>query len=127
MEDNENLNPENDSEELAWIKNLQRNSWEPEVIISGISLAFIFAFPAQVFEFGVKLTQEFGLEFTGAYLVLIYLSMILSVFKIFFSIHLILRFIWAGLLGLSYAFPKGVINENLFKISREYYYKKRYL
>ena len=124
MEDNENLNPENDSEELAWIKNLQRNSWEPEVIISGISLAFIFAFPAQVFEFGVKLTQEFGLEFTGAYLVLIYLSMILSVFKIFFSIHLILRFIWAGLLGLSYAFPKGVINENLFKISREYDYKK---
>jgi len=124
VENYENPNAENSSEELAWIKNLQRNSWEPEVIISGISLAFIFAFPAQVFEFGVKLTQDFGLEFTGAFLVLVYLSMILSVFKIFFSIHLLLRFVWAGLLGLSYAFPKGVINENLFKNSMEYKYKK---
>lgn len=124
MEINETPNPEDSSEELAWIKNLQRNSWEPEVIISGISLAFIFAFPAQVFEFGVKLTQDFGLEFTGAFLVLVYLSMILSVFKIFFSIHLLLRFVWAGLLGLSYAFPKGVINDNLFKSSRGYNYKK---
>lgn len=123
MEINETTKSEDNSEELTWLKNLQRNSWEPEVIISGLSLAFIFAFPAQVYDFAVRLTQDYGLEFTGAYLVLIYLSMTVSVFKIFFISHLILRFTWAGLLGLSYAFPKGVINENLFKSGREYQYK----
>jgi hypothetical protein len=121
---NENSNSEGTSEELAWIKNLQRNSWEPEVIISGLSLAFIFAFPAQVYDFAVKLTQDYGMEFIGASIVMIYLTMIVSLFKIFFSVHLILRFTWAGLLGLSYAFPQGVINENLFKNSRDYQYKK---
>lgn len=124
MEINETPNPEDSSEELIWIKNLQRNSWEPEVIISGISLAFIFAFPAQIYDFAVKLTQDYGLEFIGAYLVLLYLSIIVSVFKIFFSVHLVLRFTWAGLLGLSYAFPHGVINEKLFKNSRDFQYKK---
>lgn len=49
--------------------------------------------------------------------------MTVSVFKVFFISHLILRFTGAGLLGLSYAFPKGVINENLFKSGREYQYK----
>jgi hypothetical protein len=124
LETNKTNEAEDPAEELTWLKNLQRNSWEPEVIISGLSLAFIFAFPAQVYDFSVKLTQDFGLEFTGAYLVLIYLTMTIGVFKIFFISHLVLRFTWAGLLGLSYAFPDGVINENLFKRSREYHYRK---
>lgn len=123
MEIKETTNSEDTSEELTWLKNLQRNSWEPEVIISGLTLAFIFAFPAQVYDFAVRLTQDYGLEFTGAYMVLIYLTMTVSVFKIFFITHLVLRFAWAGLLGLSYAFPKGVINENLFKSGQEYQYK----
>lgn len=110
METNKTNEAEDPAEELMWLKNLQRNSWEPEVIISGLSLAFIFAFPAQVYDFSVKLTQDFGLEFTGAYLVLIYLTMTVGVFKIFFISHLVLRFTWAGILGLSYAFPDGVIN-----------------
>lgn len=92
MEINETTKSEDNSEELTWLINLQRNSWEPEVIISGLSLAFIFAFPSQVYDFAVRLTQDYGLEFTGAYLVLIYLSMTVSVFKIFFISHLILRF-----------------------------------
>lgn len=119
-----NSDVEKKQDELTWLENLQRNSWEPEVIISGIILAFLFAFPSKIYAFSAMLVQEVGMAFLGAMLVLLYLSAVISVFKIFFVVHLVLRFIWAGLLGLSYAFPNGVIKEKLFKISRDYNYRK---
>jgi len=122
MSENQDLNKT--KAELTWLENLQRNSWEPEVIISGIILAFLFAFPSKIYAFSARLIQDVGLHFVGGMLVLLYLSAIISVFKIFFVVHLALRFIWAGLLGLSYAFPEGVINEKLFKMSQNYNYKK---
>lgn len=82
--------------ELTWLESLQRNSWEPEVIISGITLAFLFSFPSKIYTFSAMLVQEVGLAFVGAMLVLLYLSAVISVFKIFFVVHLVLRFIWAG-------------------------------
>lgn len=111
-------------EELTWLENLQRNSWEPEVIISGITLAFLFVFPAKIYEFSAYLIQEVGIGYLSSLLVLFYLTTIVSVFKIFFVVHLCLRFVWTGLLGLSYAFPEGAINKNLFKISQRYEYQK---
>lgn len=119
-----NLDTDRKQEQLTWLENLQRNSWEPEVIISGITLAFLFVFPSKIYTFSAMLIQDFGMHFLGAMLVLLYLSAVISVFKIFFVVHLILRFIWAGLLGLSYAFPKGVIKDNLFKNARDFEYQK---
>lgn len=104
--------------DLTWLAHLQKNSWEPEVIISGISLAFLFVIPSRLFEFSIILIQDYGLEPIPASLILVYFSLIITVFKIFLVIHLILRFVWAGLLGITYAFPEGVIKERLFKYSQ---------
>lgn len=103
---------------MTWLEHLQKNSWEPEVIISGISLAFLFVIPTQLVEFSVVLIQDYGLEQLPAILVLSYASMIISVFKVFLFSHLFLRFMWAGMLGITYAFPEGVLKENLFKNSQ---------
>lgn len=78
MEDK--LDTEKRQEELSWLENLQRNSWEPEVIISGITLAFLFAFPSQLFEFAAYLIQDLGTGFLPAILILVYSSTIISVF-----------------------------------------------
>lgn len=102
----------------SWLKRVQENSWEPEILISGISLAFIFAFPAQIYELATYFIQERGVNFIGGLLVFIYLSFVVNTYKIFFVMHLCLRFAWVGTVGLSYAFPRGVIKENLFKISQ---------
>jgi len=107
-----------------WLKTQQRNSWEPEVIISGISLAFIFTFPTQIYEFSAGLIQDYGLNYLGASVILYYISAVVNIFKIFLIVHLCLRFAWAGLLGLSYAFPHGVVNERLFEVGRDYEYSK---
>jgi hypothetical protein len=106
------------------LENLQRYSWEPEVIVSGITLAFLFIFPSKIYEFCAYLNQDVGVGSTLSSLLVIYLTGIVSVFKIFFVVHLCLRFIWTGLLGLSYAFPAGAINEKLFKVARTYNYQK---
>lgn len=121
---NENPDTQRKSEELTWLENLQRNSWEPEVIISGIILAFLFIFPTKIYEFCAYLTQDFGLDYLYSSILLIYLTGIISIFKIFFVVHLALRFLWAGLLGLSYAYPNGVIQEKLFKMGQGYDYQK---
>lgn len=111
-------------DELTWLENLQRNSWEPEVIISGITLAFLFIFPAKIYEFCAYINQELGVGYLFSLLLVFYLTAIISVFKIFFVLHLCLRFFWTGLLGLSYAFPHGAINERLFKAAQNYNYQK---
>jgi hypothetical protein len=105
-------------QDMSWLEHLQKNSWEPEVIISGISLAFLFVIPSQLFDFSVMLIQDFGLEQIPAQLILVYSSVITSVFKIFLITHLVLRFIWAGMLGITYAFPDGIVKERLFKYSQ---------
>lgn len=116
-------------QELTWLENLQKNSWEPEVIISGISLAFLFVIPARLLEFSIVLIQDYGLEHLPATLVLWYFSIIISVFKIFLITHLFLRFMWAGMLGITYAFPEGVLKNKLFKNSQyiEYPHPNEYL
>lgn len=122
MENESDLNKK--QEDLTWLENLQRNSWEPEVIISGITLAFLFIFPSKVYEFAAYLIQDLGVGYMPSSLVLLYLTMVISVFKIFFVVHLALRFVWAGLLGLSYVFPEGVIDDKLFKMAQGYKYQK---
>lgn len=108
--------------DAAWLKDLQKRSWEPEVLISGISLAFIFAFPSQLYDLAARMVQDHAVAYLGALIALLYLSVVVNVFKIFFIGHLILRLAWAGLLGLSYAFPNGVIKENLFKTGQKFDY-----
>ncbi len=106
-------------QDLTWLEHLQKNSWEPEVIISGITLAVLFIIPSKLFDFSVMLIQDYGLEAIPGKLLLVYATLVVTVFKIFLVIHLIMRFIWAGMLGITYAFPQGVIKENLFKYSQD--------
>lgn len=106
-------------QDMTWLENLQKTSWEPEVIISGISLAVLFIIPSRLFEYSIILIQDYGLEQLPALLVLGYFSVIISVFKIFLISHLFLRFMWAGMLGVTYAFPEGVLKNKLFKFSQD--------
>ncbi|MFN3640129.1 MAG: hypothetical protein ACK4UK_04360 [Flavobacterium sp.] len=106
---------EDTEKKLGWFKKLQKNSWNPEVIISGLTLAFILAFPKSLYEFAAKMVQDWGVSYLGGILTLMYSSFLINVFKIFLIVHLSLRFIWTGLLGVSYAFPNGVDQEKLPK------------
>lgn len=104
--------------EIKWLEEQQQNSWNPEIIISGLSLAFILAFPNSIYSFVVFMIQEWGMDFFAAMLVLAYLLILVNLFKVFLITHLALRFAWASLLGISYAFPKGIEQDKLFEHQR---------
>ena len=61
MEDEKVLHKK--QEDLTWLENLQRNSWEPEVFISGMTLVFLFIFPSKVYEFAAYLVLNLGVGY----------------------------------------------------------------
>jgi hypothetical protein len=116
---------ENERSKLPkWLKETQNKSWEPEIIISGLMLTSLFIIPDKLFEFCGMLVQVYGVDYLNAMLILMYLSFVINIFKLFFIVHLLLRLAWTGMVGLSYAFPNGVDNEKLFKVFSHYKFKK---
>lgn len=108
--------------EKNWIKQQQQNSWNPEIIISGLSLAFIFSFKYKLFNAIAFMIQEWGTSFMGGMLIFIYCLLVVNILQIFLILHLTLRFAWASLLGISYAFPNGVDESKLFEYQKTFNY-----
>lgn len=96
-----------------WLIETQNKSWEPEIIISGITLTFVFLLPTHLYNFFAMLIQDYGVwEIVGRMQYNLCL-LLLTGLKVILIIHLVLRGMWAGYVGLSYVFPDGVIAENL--------------
>jgi len=102
-----------DKQTPDWLIETQNKSWEPEIIISGIILTFVFLLPDYLYNFFASLIQDHAVwEIVGRMQYNICL-MLLTGLKIILIIHLVLRGMWAGFVGLSYVFPDGVKAENL--------------
>lgn len=96
-----------------WLLDAQNRSWEPEILISGITLTSLFILTDKIYNLFAMLIQEFGLWTSIGFVSFILTIVMLTGFKIIIISHLILRGIWTGLVGLSYVFPDGVKKENL--------------
>ncbi len=107
-----------------WLIETQNKSWEPEILISGITLTFLFIISNDIYNFYGMLIQDFGVFDAIAGISYIISIMILTGLKIILIIHLILRGIWTGFVGLSYVFPNGVNKQNLSKSDRNINYDK---
>ncbi len=96
-----------------WLIETQNKSWEPEIIISGIILTFVFLLPNYLYNFFASLIQDHAVwSVVGRFQYSLCL-LLLTGLKIILIIHLVLRGLWAGYVGLSYVFPHGVNVENL--------------
>lgn len=101
-----------------WLIEVQNKSWEPEIIISGITLTFVFILSNYIYNFFGMLVQDFGV-FDAIAKTMYRISVIaITGLKIILIVHLILRGLWTGIIGLSYVFPKGVKEEKLPKSQR---------
>lgn len=107
-----------------WLLDTQNKSWEPEILISGITLTFIFLLSGRIFNFCGMLIQDYGLYQRIGKSLFSVLILILSGLKIVLIIHLILRGIWTGLIGLSYVFPDGIKREKLKGTDRNIEFRK---
>lgn len=97
----------------AWLQNIQHNSWNAEILLSGLILFSLTRAPKALERVFAHMVQAFGLQ-AGGYdnaLVLVETGLIWLI--IGFITHLTIRGAWIGLVGLSYIFPEGIRHERL--------------
>jgi hypothetical protein len=107
-----------------WLIETQNKSWEPEILISGITLTFLFILSNHIYNFFGMLVQDFGVIEAIPKTLYIVSIIILTGLKIILIIHLILRGVWTGFVGLSYVFPRGVRQEKLPRSDRKLQFDK---
>src|SRR5436190_17320790 len=100
-----------------WLKRIQENSWEAEILISGGAIFSLFQlgdFAGQYVLHIKEIRQTAGLNETA-----MFLFMGINGITIGFITHLILRAFWVGLVCLNFAYPAG-INFSKLKIKGKY-------
>jgi hypothetical protein len=107
MNDEAKKNPEQE----AWLKKMQQDSWEPEVLLSCFVVIALLQLPDLVDAFALQAHGELlsgNLQgvFSGAKIAVYTLVTGLV-------IHLFLRGVWVGYIGLTYTFPKGIRADKL--------------
>lgn len=92
-----------------WLRTIQLNSWEAELLISALVLYALFQVPdflndfaLQNFARGSRLHRLFNI-----------LERAVNILSFGYILHILVRGIWVATVGLSYVFPKGVKVENL--------------
>lgn len=88
----------------SWLKTIQLNSWEAELLISALLLYTLFQIPdflemwaLQSFERGSQLHKLFGI-----------IEKAIRLLSFGYILHILVRGIWVASVGLSYVFPKGI-------------------
>lgn len=105
MPKKENLNPN----KPEWLRILEQQSWQAELIISGIAIFGAMQLPDVVFNIIDRVLVSFSddsLEFLQYFF--IYLLIGVRFLITGFIIHFVLRAFWVGMLGLVSVFPEGI-------------------
>ena len=98
---NSNLKP-------VWLKELQRRSWEPEILLSGIVLYGMFQVPGALDRFLFFFSNEIYNDINAMDTLVALLKVGVYWLIVGLILHLICRGLWIGMVGLSYSFPKGI-------------------
>jgi hypothetical protein len=90
----------------VWLQNLQDNSWEIELLISGGAVFTLLQFPDAFLIFYRSVKTSYALPGLNVYLILG-----MACIKILtngFILHLLLRSFWLAMVCINYTFPQGI-------------------
>lgn len=109
-----------------WLKRTQEGSWEPEILISGIALLALTQVPRllrQLHYWLEERTAKFYF-YTSDIDDLIFDTLTLSTYWLIAGLifHLTMRSLWVSMVGLSFAFPKGI---DFDKLGMQPWFRKR--
>ncbi|MEM6806852.1 MAG: hypothetical protein AAF696_35955, partial [Bacteroidota bacterium] len=104
-ENTENIAPQ----PSGWLRKLADESWQAELIISGIAIVGALSLPELITKvsnwcFGTFAEDKFFL--LG--MIIMYLYIMAGGLIAAFLIHFFIRVLWIGMLGLSSVYPEGV-------------------
>lgn len=109
MEEMDKKNEVNKEQTPQWLKTIQLNSWEAELLISALVLYALFQVPDYLRETSLQYFDR-GSRMHNLFFLLIDAIKLLSFGYI---LHILVRGIWVASVGLSYVFPGGVDKEAL--------------
>jgi hypothetical protein len=105
-----------------WLQNLQDNSWEIELLISGGAVFTLLQFPELLLNFmrTVKITSDIP----GIAMSLILGMACIKILTNGFILHLLLRAFWLAMVCINYIFPQGIDGR---KMHRAYPFRSRHV
>ncbi len=94
-----------------WLKNLQENSWELELLVSGGAIFSLIQMSDLYIDWirTIKITTQIP----GMSIILILGMFGIKILTTGFILHLILRAFWLGLVCINYVYPGGIKKEKL--------------
>lgn len=92
-----------------WLKSIQLNSWEAELLISALVLYALFQIPDLITEYA-RQNFEHGSLF---HLFFARIKDAVQLLKLGYGLHILIRGLWVASVGLSYVFPKGIDKKQL--------------
>jgi len=87
---------------------LKQNSWEPEILISGIAIFGLFQVPDLLDDLLVFIKINLYDLTTDVDNLIALLKVSINWVTLGLMLHLFTRAIWVGFIGLTYTFPKGI-------------------
>jgi hypothetical protein len=92
-----------------WLKELEVQSWQAELVMSGLIITGLFQLPDVFIKWAeTAIIQSGEIEYTFLNLASVFFLIGIDCLIIFFGIHLLFRGIWIALLGLNSVYPNGI-------------------
>ncbi len=92
-----------------WLKTIQLNSWEAELLISALVLYALFQVPDILDRIALQ-TFDRDSNLHGLFSIL---ERAIQLLSLGYILHILVRGIWVASVGLSYVFPKGIDQDSL--------------
>lgn len=102
----------------SWLQKVAEQSWEPELLISGLAIFATLNLPQYVWKFHYyykyNLQQDSG--FIDELIPILVVGVLLTAFQVLsfaFIFHFVVRAFWVGLMGLTSVYREGIKYEDL--------------
>lgn len=102
----------------SWLQRVSEQSWEPELLISGLAIYATIQIPQYVMDFYqyYRYNLQLGTGFIDELMPLLVVGVMLTALKVLnfaFIFHFIVRAFWVGLVGLRSVFSEGIQYDKL--------------
>jgi hypothetical protein len=112
--------------EPAWLIDLGIQSWQAELVMSGLIVTGLFQLPDLFIRWvEPSIIQSGELEFTFLKIASMGFLMGIDLLVIIFGIHLLFRGIWIALLGLNSVYPNGIETKSMKGMGEKYWLKAK--
>jgi hypothetical protein len=109
-----------------WLKELEVQSWQAELVLSGLIITGLFQFPDVFINWAeTSIIKSGEIEYSFLNIASLLVLVGIDCLVILFGIHLLFRGIWIALLGLNSVYPDGINVHSKSGMGEKYWQKAK--